>query len=114
MGCSNVAIALLVIAGIGLPMFAIIEIGLNNAAAGEIRAWASKHSLSILNLERCLLFKGPFFFSAGFGERQARPRVFRIIARDPKGDKRFGYVSHTNYADGSPDENTVVIWDGDQ
>ena len=67
--------------------------------------WAVSNGLTLMSVESCWFFQGPFFFATRGQD------VFRITARDKDGVEKSRYVRCGGFWFGTWSEQIKVRWD---
>lgn len=75
-------------------------------AATLLGRWAASNGFRVLEQERLLFFRGPFFWTTGKGQE-----VYRVTVEDTEGRVRRGHVRCGGYFLGMLSDNVEVRWD---
>lgn len=71
-----------------------------------LQSWAARSGLELLQAERRLFFRGPFWWRTGKGQE-----VFRIVVRDAAGQQRSGHARIGGWFLGMLSDHVEVRWD---
>jgi hypothetical protein len=75
-------------------------------SADLVEEWAEREGHTLLEVDRRLLFKGPFLLRSGKGHE-----VFRVVVRTPEGATRSGYLRVGGWFLGLFSNQAHVEWD---